>query len=243
MATRAEVDWSRVVLDRVRHLTPVTIAGGPVVLPLSDLPRLWMIAWFCDSAVGVGLHVRPPSPEAVALRWPQVEDLQTSVTDHGAIQAGFPWRSDRAQIAALDKIARALASLPDGTRLELATAADETGPGAHRYQGVVRGGEWHLQASAPAVDSRTLEAALDLCREADGPIRARDRRESEQVIRLAQRSQWLADDVEVIEHLGTLDVDGEYRRQLAQAFFRCRFLGVWDMTGPPEIEDFGPLES
>jgi hypothetical protein len=242
MTTRAEVDWSRVVLDRVRFLAPVTIEGGPVVLPLADLPRLWMIPWFCDSAVAIGLHIQPPAREPLTIRWPRVEDLQTTAIDRGAIQAGFPWRSDRAQIAALEKVAGALAQLPDGTFLELATAAEEAGPGAHRYQGPIRRGDWHLEASAPAVDCRTLEAALDLCREADGPIRTRDSREAQRVVAMTRRSQWLADDIEVVESAGTLDVEAEYRRHLAMVFFRLRFLGVWDVAmGLAEADETGPL--
>jgi hypothetical protein len=242
MATRTEVDWSRAVLERVRHLAPVAVEGGPVVLPLADLPRLWLIPWFCDSAVAVGLWVQPPARESLAIRWPRVEDLQTTVTDSGAVQAGFPWRSERAQMGALEKIAGALMLLPDGSVFELATAAEETGPGAHRYQGVIRGGDWHVRTSAPAVDCRTLEAALDLCREADGPIRARDAREAQRVLELARRSRWLADDVEIVEHAGTLDVEPEYRRHLAMVFFRHRFSGVWDMaTGLGDADDPEPL--
>jgi hypothetical protein len=107
---------------------------------------------------------------------------------------------------------------------------------------VIRRGDWHVKTSAPAVDCRTLEAALDLCREADGPIRTRDAREAERVLALTRRSQWLADDVEIVEGAGTLDVEAEYRRHLAMVFFRHRFSGVWDMaTGPAEADDPGPL--
>src|SRR5690606_37659979 len=57
------------------------------------------------------------------------------------------------------KIAGLLKALPDETSLELAACRAEGG-GGQRYVGRVRGGEWLIDSSFPAMDAATLQDAL-----------------------------------------------------------------------------------
>ena len=64
----------------------------------------------------------------------------------------------------LAKVAKQLASVPDGAALEFNSSRLKTKSelGAHRYLGTVRDGIWHLEASSPPVDAARLTEALAL---------------------------------------------------------------------------------
>jgi hypothetical protein len=148
------------------ELTPL---DRPLELPLENLERLYLLAWLASNDAHPELRVRLPAGVAFDVAWPTL-DHAAIVRDAGGLRIGMEASGERwAGVRLLQVFGPALASLPDGSVVELASARldrAEHDPRAalQRYRGTVRRGTLTIADSYPAVPARVLEAGLELAR-------------------------------------------------------------------------------
>lgn len=151
--------WDGDALQLIRHNTPAIAVG------LADAYWLhWMAALTADS---------PPTFEFWI--WPEGEWQPPASTPEYAVDANpgaisaigpSPDNGGWWLMWSARSVAAALAGVPDGSEIELATASrsSDDGNGAigrARYRGVVREGRWALLEASPGIDRDTLTDALD----------------------------------------------------------------------------------
>lgn len=154
------------VLSRVRSYSPVRVEGDAVELPVRHLDRAYLIAWFATDAAEPEIRIQ--TPQGV-----QVELSRPAMADAVAGRVGGGWRigiastaSRRHTTTALREMASHLASLPDGSHLELMTSppspAGNKPRGLTRFLGMVRAGVWAVAEAFPGGDAKRLCEALTL---------------------------------------------------------------------------------
>ena len=162
----------------------ITIAAGPVDVPVGKLARVAQIAWMCHPYTHPGLCVTFPG-KPPQLELDDVEEATAAITGP-ELRIDF---ADNGQpsdaLLPLKAVAKKLAGIPDGTVVELHSARLRTrsAAGIHRYRGTVRGGIWQIEASFPRVDAASLAEALVLIEalESGRRLTARDEEEAAQI--------------------------------------------------------------
>jgi hypothetical protein len=158
----------------------IPIAGGTVGVPVVKLGRVAQLAWMCHPYSHPGLRITFPGEP------PRLEDVEdaTLVIAGRELRIDFPNNGQPADAQVpLAKVAKQLASVPDGAVLEFTSSRLKTKSelGAHRYLGTVRGGIWHIEASSPPADAARLTEALALVETLENGRRLTTRDEAEAV--------------------------------------------------------------
>lgn len=207
------------------------LRGGPVELGLEELVLPFRLAWFCDEEVHPALEVELPS----GADWsPGPAEGAALAVLGDRIRVGFVAPSALRGSGAL------LRGLPDGARVELATA-DLVTPtdtaGNHRYAGRVAAGKIELTHAWPRLESNTLAEALDLARttEGEGPFRAFNEAEATAVLHDAEQDP-LEEEGWVTRKGLFLGATDEKRGQLAALVFRHRFRGAFDVEEAERLD-------
>lgn len=226
---------------RLAGLLPVQAMEGSAVLPLKRLHRIGFLADACrvENTVGALLTVSLPEgwTERVPEREPPQGDVRTELLPtRDGFRLGFEnyrWldrESLRNQFG--KKFAAFLRRLPEGTTLECALAAADEPATRQVYRGVMRGEDWHIEATYPSVPGNVLQEALDLARRSEKTKhRLRDTEEVQAVLEAARKDPFLAG--MGVKSKGLL-VGCEYDiGHLAALILRLRFRQWWD---------FGPVE-
>lgn len=225
---------ARALMQRVAAPPPQAIAGGPVGLPLAHLGRLARLVWWSHPYAHPGLHLHFPKTP------PRLRAIEDVEIDAGEREWWLSFRhheqpADAQQ--ALAALAAQLDKLPDGTAIVFCSARPGAGGplGAHHYEGVVRGGEWQIEAAFPALDAGTLAEALALAQAAEGGRRllARDADEAQRIEERVRRAladcfgsnALLRDGAELV--LRRRD-DALFAHLLARVFW-MRYPAVWPL--------------
>ncbi len=197
---QTDLEYIHKIPDLVADLEVVPVAGGPISVGVAEVVLPYWLAWFCGETHP---YLRLSNCPGVEIEWPGfLEGIKGTPTDDG-------WRVDIegqnarfTQFRHLRRIGELLTALPDRAVIELAAAQDaveldddqeeeekdsENFPplaGFHRYSGPVRGGQWHIEATYPPIDSATLTDMLTLARETEAGqgITVRDDDEADQIL-------------------------------------------------------------
>lgn len=168
------------VFSRVAEQTLRPIAGGPVSLPLAQMKRAYLLAYFATASAHPEIRLTPRRPDALQDRLAPVDGAAVS-TEGGVTTIGFPELG--ARFATLRQLASIPADtwrrIPDGTVVELATCIpepdEETDPAIGRMwwkgitQGEGDGATWSIDEASPEVTAAVLRDALELAAAAEDP--------------------------------------------------------------------------
>jgi hypothetical protein len=234
-------DPAAAILAALGPREPEPIEDGPLVLGVEEAARLWKIPWCCDNAVQIAFVVRPPADAAPL--WPDLDDLAVTETG-GEWRVGHPWVSVWARQRLFAELAECLTALPDGTALEMVSAAtSETddpgsaGPtaGNQRFRGVVEDGRWIVTHASPRASVGAIREALALFSEEalGAPFLARDPAEAAAIVARALRSGHFPGDEDRPRSEGRrVVVKDDHRPYLAMIILRERLRdGPWDLRG------------
>jgi hypothetical protein len=251
--TMGRTGWMFVhdVHDLTRQFNPTPVAGDPVAVESSRVVDLYRLARFAhgfsvpeiQAGLPVGAHWSAPleSPEhTLVLERDRVLRIAFSNDVHPADL--FP---------RLAEVQPLLASLPDGTEVELSCSQlDEEALraavpiGTQRYRGRMRGGALQIQQTFPAVDSPTLHAALALAAEvaAGESIAVKDEVEAEAIFAHAKANfkPWIEDNPGRVRN-GRITLkkrDPGVLSLYGAATFRVRFGETWPTLNLAEDDDF-----
>jgi hypothetical protein len=220
------------LFKRVRDIKPVPVEGGGVALPLGALPHVWHLAWFCDTDVDVGIEIQLPKGAQFEADWSGIENLQVEERKNGWRLAP-PWGPMGWMRRVLSQIAQRLKGVPDGSKLELVCSDEneELTAGRQRYRGIVRNGQWRIEATFPAVTANVLSDALALVAQIKKrtPMKARSEEEAEAVVQAASRSDWFDSETQPQRTGREVRVKKDYRAHLTMMFFRQRFRDTWNV--------------
>ncbi len=225
-------------LARVEGCERAPIVGGPVTLPAADLYLLARIAWFANRDAEAELLVDGENlgywveeqldPGAVHVRTAPDRRFRLGFTPNEGVHD---------MVARLQELGSALAALPDGSSLELVTAAgDDSEYGKMRLAGRVSGGDWTILEAFPETGAPEIEAALRLAREAAGDtLTLQEEAEQEAVL-----ERWRDEGMQRVAPLeaGNLvlshDEGGRFTYLVAATVFAIRHGETWPC---PEPED------
>ena len=152
-------NWDGDALQLVRNNTATTS------LALADAYWLhWMASLTADSPPAFEFWIKPEGGWETPASTPEF----AVVANPGATTAIGPSPENGGwwQMWSARSVAAALAGVPDGSTIELATASRSSDDGNRaigraRYRGVVREGRWALAEASPGIDRDTLTDALD----------------------------------------------------------------------------------
>ncbi len=219
-------------LKRFADIAPEPMEGGPVSLPLERMVDVQSLGWFCDEFVDMIAQATLPegtsfSPGEAEWGWSgMVNGLPTMRCDYGR-----PIVVDED----VSGVWTAFEGLPDGSTLRVVTVGDPEDADANAqaamqvYDGKVKGGEWHVTATHPAVSAKALNAALELVdelRKAEGHVVTEA--EASAIVEASTQLAMLADTP--VKHAdGRIWVDDEWGQPLlALLVFRHRHSDSWD---------------
>jgi hypothetical protein len=237
------------VYQRIRPFESVPIDGGLVELDLSVLPDLYRLAWFTvfQSVPEIRLTLPAKGVFNLPKNWPAESVAREQ---DGVWRISFSNNLRPVQmIPVVAKVAEHLATLPEGTELELVSSQlneealhGRVPVGSHRYGGQLAGGKWRLKEAFPKVDAATLRDALSLCAEATvgDAITIKDG-EADAVMKWAKGNHgpWIEDNPGTIEN-GRLTLgkrDPVVLNLYAASVFGVRFGKVWPVLNLAEDED------
>jgi hypothetical protein len=177
------------------------LEGGPVVVPVEDLPGLMLVPWFCDGSIQWSIRFTAAASAFKKTSLKKARAATVTITETGATLIGVPGDGIRPYLTSTFlPLGEALATaLESGTVLELATAnlgvvkLDEgtfkaesvSRRGNQRYLGVIDPNRnWAIQKSTLPLSAGTLERALECGRMVarNGPWRVEDKSEAFQVL-------------------------------------------------------------
>ncbi len=223
---------------------PGALAGGGLLsLPLARLGDAGRIAWFASRQVAHELRLKLPAGTSVDLGAPWGEGV-VAVEEHGVVRVLFSADLHPNDVfARLGEVAPRLASLPEGTMLDLVAAPLEPASGSAEragwlwLRGAVRDGNWRIARAHPAASQAALDGALTLAAEmAPGTaIRVRDEAEAHRILAWIDRrfpGQLDGNAVRVTGDAITLGKAGPAINMLGIAAFALRFEDTWPVSGP-----------
>ena len=172
------------------------VEGGPVPLAVESLAHAARIAWFGSRLTAIELRLTSPSGAALDLggEWP--EGI-VAVVEDGVGRLLFDSDLDVATVLErLSQPAGLLATIPEGTALDLCSVPVQRMPGSPEgagllsLRGVVRGGQWHIAEAYPQASASTLNSALALAAEVERgtTIAVRDEAEGNAILAWARRN-------------------------------------------------------
>lgn len=142
-----------------------TLPGGPVELPLAELPRLYRLLWWADDSTRPGLQVEGAALEGVD--WKAADDAEP-VWEGDRMRVAWPETGARwGDLDRLERLGILLQDLPAGARVEL------VGWGGHafsrqRFAGrTVAPGVWAIEAATFGVPADVLRRALAMSEAAE----------------------------------------------------------------------------
>lgn len=147
------------------------LAGGPVELPLLELPRLYRLLWWADDSTRPGLEV--VLPEGATLDGVSWRDADDAEPEWDGRRVRVAWPETGAKWGDLDRLERLgilLKDLPAGAEVQL------VGWGGHeftrqRFSGrTTASGVWAIEAATIGVPAEVLRRALamsEACEVAD----------------------------------------------------------------------------
>jgi predicted DNA-binding WGR domain protein len=235
------------VFARVRNRARSPIAGGPVEHPIAALADVFRLAWLATDAADPEIRIDLPADSGFVPAWPEMENV--AVTSSGnEVRLGFAGGGKFAHLEAMAVVAPHLATLPEGSIVELMTSpgsyfwdVDEEDDeeveqhpdaGVHRYRGAVRNGTWHIDDAFPSLEAATVRDALALSASVRGGRRLalRDEAEGQRVqSRLESESFLFGSNPLVLDggEIGLKKKDVSLLHFVAQALFRTRWDSVW----------------
>jgi hypothetical protein len=177
------------------------LEGGPLLVPVADLPGLMLVPWFCDGSIQWAIRLTSAASAFKKTSVKKAGAATITITESGAMLIGVPGDGIRPYLTSTFlPLSEALAGalVPD-TVLEVATAnlgvvkldegtfKAETASlhGNQRYLGVIDPNRnWAIQKSTLPLSAGTLERALDCGRivARNGPWRVQDKSEAFQVL-------------------------------------------------------------
>jgi len=207
------------------RLSPCTIPGEPIPIPIDDIASLARIAWFADPTCGAALKYVLPGEADIEAHEPPETFLPGA---YGGERPMFPeglFSSSRER----RELARDLGQLPEGTLLEMLTGSETYDAGRMIFRGRLSEGLWKIREMAPAFPRAKLLSALELARAFHGkaPVPCESDKEVEEGIKYAG----------VLANLGgppphrdglAIHCTAEQRPWVALAVFRERFSGLID---------------
>lgn len=221
--------------------------GGPLAIPIAELPLVARLAWFASRWVVFELEVsRDGVGDLTAIEWP--EGMIAS-------EEGDAWRllldSDVPPAKAVPlfaDVAAVLASLPDGTRVALLSAPAgpmSDGPGdegAMITEGELRDGQWLISGVFPSVDAARFGEALALAREAGAgtTLATKDAAEADAIIARAKQEfgHQLEDDPPKAKEGAIRFKKGGWELLFtAAAAFALRFGQTWPVVTTGSFDD------
>lgn len=223
---------------RTGRFTLEPIAGGPVDVPVAKLTRVFRLAWFCQPYTQPEIRVTLPEgakrPKAAEIENVRVagkdREIQLSIDNNG---------QPTGALEALTPLGKELASLPDGSVIELDTARKDTSGtrplALHRYRGTVAAGSWRVAEAFPPVDATRFAEALALAEAAEGgkTLRARDEAEAEAIAaRVAKHAPYFFHSNPLLRNgveLGVKRRDPQAVTQLAMRAFWLRYADTWTL--------------
>lgn len=239
-------DLVQPILERLGTAEPAPIAGGPVI---AAPHALWLLPWACENDVEVGFIVRPS--RATKLRRPRGLEHLSVVETGEEWRVGHPWCSVWLRETAIQKLETVFAALPDGSVLEMVSAAvpeaEDSDPpvtaGDMRFRGVIERGRWKVTHAFPPVTGKDLKGALTIFEwnAARGPFMTRNAAEAQAVAELGHRGRHFGDEPKhqpVVSGRTITVRSRQWRHYLAMNLFRHRFAeGPWDARSGQEAEE------
>lgn len=124
---------------------------------------------------------------------------------------------------------RLLHRLPDGSRLCYLTGIADMPESQHRYEGIIQGKKWSIQACHPAVTTDTLRDVIELLRKRqEGVIHCHNELEAEAVMQAVQKDDYLHN-MGVQRNGLDICLELDYGA-LTKLLLRERYKHAWDYT-------------
>ncbi|GMW02393.1 MAG: hypothetical protein AMXMBFR84_35290 [Candidatus Hydrogenedentota bacterium] len=216
------------------HAARARSAITGVSIPAELAGLLGAIALFCDPDVLVSLIADGDNLPDVAL------DIPCKIsTSHGTTyveaDGGIGLKAN-----VIKRAAEQLASAPGLEELTVVSGRSRGGKGIgwHRYNGPVVKGQWQITEATPAVDSDTLNAALQLLAQtsATGPFACESEAEATAVVNRCAKSLYLTPDQAPKQKGATLTPAKDARFYVIMEIFRTRFAKTWDASATQKAE-------
>jgi len=157
-------------------MEPVTVAGGPVTVPLAEVHRAQRLSIYCTRMAMATIRFRLPDGATFDFSgdWPDgviaapLDDVVCLLfsNDLQPLQFG----------PVIAQLTDRLRALPDGTTLELCTVPPSgfddhvAEAGKHWYVGTTRDGAWQITKAFPRVGATVMQRALALAAEAENGL-------------------------------------------------------------------------
>lgn len=229
------------VFGAAEALAIATLPGGPVELPLAELPRLYRLLWWADDSTRPGLQVAGAALEGVD--WSAADDAEPLWED-GGVRVAWPETGARwGDLDRLERLGILLKDLPAGAQVEF------VGWGEHefsrqRFAGrTVAPGLWAIEAATFGVPADVLRRALAMS-EAAERADAVEAESEELAAEAAERAtrEWGQGITAEGKRLYARDEDGTDRMMLglaAASLFLLSFREHWPLAEFLEEEDDG----
>ncbi len=172
------------VLKRVSDITPQPFGGKPVLHPVKDLWQVYRIPFYCNDSVGCELILEFPNEAQAAAFQPTPNTVLERTRKRLRVGFGHP-RGRWDLMKWLQELSTPLATVPDGTHLEMVLADEkDNDEGRQRWASTVRAGQWELEATWPQVSPDVVADAVAFCRSLNEKTgaKARDDQEADAVL-------------------------------------------------------------
>jgi hypothetical protein len=193
------------VLSTTDKCPLLKIEGGPVAVPLKQLPLVYRLAWFATAGAQPEWRVIGKDAAGLARRFGSRPDLMVARGEGDVLRIGFAQKYDTwfTQFEVFDELDdSAWTGLPAGSLLESAAREEDEEAGLMRFRGPTSGSGdgaiWAITESFPPVAAPTLREALALVEAAKDPsslvLRLRSPEEAQQVLeRFVGEWDWVLD--------------------------------------------------
>jgi hypothetical protein len=237
--TPAPEDPIAPVLEIVGPLGLTPVRGGPVAVPLADLPllRFFVEALSIHDTAGVVLAVTlPPGSGRALMATPAGAGAGVVELTGDGFRLGLDnhlwFNRDDLMNQLGEELAGLLDDLPDGSAIDMAYAHAGRPALDQRYRGGILDRTWRIRETYPPLDRRALAEGLELARYAAAEHETHellDEAEARAVIELARRDPTLWD-MRVQQDGQRVWCKSDIVGHLPKVIFRHRFARYWDVA-------------
>ncbi len=221
-------DFARSVVEAMRGVVFVSLAGGAVAIPITDAPLLFRAGYYTNVDMEGAFEARLPG-RASFTPSERVPNYLSIAEADGKVLIGVSNSDVFLVEASSAKLGGMLGALPGGTELILHMAS-KTVP-CQQFRGFIRDGQWWVESSVPPLPAESLPRAMDVFRAARSkvPLMAASDGEARVILAAAKTDVMLCDAPPTREGLA-LVADRPYQDDLAALFFQHRFGDLWDCS-------------
>ncbi|HMP59187.1 MAG TPA: hypothetical protein PKD86_07530 [Gemmatales bacterium] len=246
-----DVDAIAPVLARLAGTSLTPLADQALNLPLDRAARITFLADLArveGQPLGVVFTFTWPADAERKVSLPAVEihaneeEVQW-IVEPGRLRVGFTEHETINDCKLSDwlgkKVTQWMKKLPEGVRLEVAMAAAEPTTTHQRFAGPIKGKDWQVEESYPALPGDVLREALDWsARTEKSSFTAVDEAEFEAIMRVIRRDPQLTN-LRIKQKGLKIQADWDVTGELARVFARQRLRDRFDLSAQAAAQSAG----